>query len=137
MVASFVAKSLERQHLRTTRKYTLQLVDINMVLSNIHHQIAPHIDHSKYEAATSYVNQYVAHTDIWHLKFVSNLENPEVVLMQLFHLMHIIDNEPADSFVKERLIIEEQRLKFREITLYSDEHIEKRRQKLNAYIEAY
>ena len=108
-----------------------------MVLSNIHHQIAPHIDYSKYEAATSYVNQYVAHTDIWHLKFVSNLENPEVVLMQLFHLMHIIDNEPTDSFVIEREIIEEQRRKFREITLYSDEHIEKRRQKLNAYIEAY
>ena len=137
MATGFVAKSLERQHLKTARKYTLQLVDINMVLSNIHHQIAPHIDLSKYEAATSYVNQYVAHTDIWHIKFVSNLENPEVVLMQLFHLMHIIENEPADRFVKQREMIEEQRLKFREITLYSDEHIAKRRQKMNAYIKAY
>jgi hypothetical protein len=136
MATGFVAKSLERQHLRTARKYTLQLVDINMVLSNIHHQIAPHIDQSKYEAATSYVNQYVAHTDIWHIKFVSNLENPEVVLMQLFHLMHIMENEPADCFVKQREMIEEQRLKFREITLYSDEHIENRRQKMNAYIKA-
>ena len=137
MTASFVAKSVERQHLKTARKYTLQIVDINMVLSNIHHQIAPHIDQPKYEAATSYVNQYVAHTDIWHIKFVSNLENPEVVLMQLFHLQHILEQEPADCFVKERAIIEEQRLKFRGITLYSDEHIEKRRQKMNAYIEAY
>ena len=137
MVASFVAKSLERQHLKTARKYTLQLVDINMLLSNIHQQIAPHIDHSKYEAATSYVNQYVAHTDIWHIKFVSNLENQEVVLMQLFHLMHILEREPADRFVKEREMIEEQRQKFREITLYSDAHIENRRQKMNAYIEAF
>lgn len=137
MAANFVAKSLERQHLKTARKYTLQLVDINMALSNIHHQIAPHIDHSKYEAATTYVNQYVAHTDIWNIKFVSNLENPEVVLMQLFHLMHILENEPVDSFKKAREIIEEQHLKFRDITLYSDEHIEKRRQKMNAYIEAY
>ncbi|AWE06118.1 hypothetical protein DCE79_01330 [Lysinibacillus sp. 2017] len=137
MAANFVAKSLERQHLKSARKYALQLVDINTVLSNIHHQIAPHIDHSKFEAATTYVNQYVAHTDIWHIKFVSNLENPEVVLMQLFHLMHILELEPMDSFKKEREIIEEQRLKFLDITLYSDVHIEKRLQKMNAYIKAY
>ena len=57
--------------------------------------------------------------------------------MQLFHLMYILEREQADRFVKEREMIEEQRLKFRGITLYSDEHIENRRQKMNAYIEAY
>ncbi|MEK4630128.1 MAG: hypothetical protein ABS944_09250 [Solibacillus sp.] len=137
MATNFVTKSLERQHLKSARKYSLQIIDINMALSEIHHQIAPHIDKEKYEAATAFVNQYVSYTDIWQIKFVCNFENPEVVLMQLFHLIYILEYEPKDRFVIERKNIEEQRQKFREITLYSDEHIVKRHRKMLKFIEDY
>jgi hypothetical protein len=137
LATNFVTKSLERQHLKSARKYSLQIIDINMALSEIHHQIEAHIDKEKYEAATVFVNQYVSHTDIWQIKFVCNLENPEVVLMQLFHLMYILECDPQDRFVIERKNIEEQRLKFGEITLYSDEHIANRKKKMQEFIETY
>lgn len=137
MAPSFVAKSLERQHLKSMRKHFLQIIDINTVLRDIHYQIAPHINKEEYEAATTYVNQYISHTHIWHIKFVSNLEDPEVALMQIFHLQYIFKREQADKFTQEREILEEQTKKFRAITLYSDQHIESRRQKMEQYIQEH
>lgn len=137
MASSFVTKSVERQHLKSARKYSLQVIDINTALTNIHNQISTKVDHSKYEAVTEYVNQYVVHTNIWKIKFVSNLENPEVVLMQIFHLNYILLHEPADQFISERAIIENQWLKFKGITLYSDEHIRLRERKMLNFIAQY
>lgn len=137
MAPSFVAKSLERQHLKSMRKHFLQIIDINTVLRDIHHQIAPRINKEEYEVATTYVNQYISHTHIWHIKFVSNLEDPEVALMQIFHLEYIFKREPADKFTQERKILEEQTKKFRAITLYSDQHITSRRQKMEHYIQEH
>lgn len=137
MTANFVAKSIERQHLKTARKYSLQVVDINMTLSTIHRQIEPQIDLKKYEAVTAFVNQYITHTNIWKIKFVCNLENPEVVLMQLFHLLYIIDMEPKNRFEAERALVEDQFDKFRGITLYSDTHIEERYEKMMLFINNY
>ncbi|MGN7477045.1 hypothetical protein ACTHOQ_04245 [Solibacillus silvestris] len=137
MAPNFVAKSLERQHLKSMRKHSLQIIDINTVLKDLHHRIASCIDAGKYEAATTYVNQYISHTHIWHIKFVCNLEEPEVALMQIFHLQYIFRQEPADKFIKEREILEEQYGKFRAITLYSNKHMEVRRQKMAQFIKEY
>lgn len=137
MNSGFVAKSMERQHLKSVRKLSLQIVDINTVLKDIHHQLAPHIDEIKYEAATAYVNQYISHTHVWNIKFVCNLEDPEVALMQLFHLKYILDREPAELYQGARDALEEQRQKFMNITLYSDQHIEMRRIKMLDYINNY
>lgn len=132
-----MAKSMERQHLKAVRKHSLQIVDINLALKDLHHQIAPHIDDAKYEAITSYVNQYISHTHIWNLKFACNLEDPEVALMQLFHLTYILDYEANTAFTTARTLLEQQRLKFRKITLYSDDHIQMRQEKMRHYIQHY
>ena len=137
MSSSFVAKSMERQHLKSVRKLSLQIVDINTALKDVHHQLAPHIDETKYEAATAYVNQYISHTHIWNIKFVCNLEDSEVALMQLFHLKYILDHEPAELYQNARDILEEQREKFKVITLFPNEHIEMRRRKMLDYINNY
>lgn len=137
MAPSFVAKSVERQHLKSVRNHLLQVIDINTVLREIHYQIAPHIDKEQYEAATTYVNQYISHTHIWHIKFVCNLEDPEVALMQIFHLQYIFEQEQANHFMQQREQLEEQTKKFRTITLFSNQHIESRRQKMKRYIHEY
>lgn len=137
MSSNFVAKSMERQHLKSVRKLSLQIVDINTALKNVHQQLAPHIDDIKYEAATTYVNQYISHTHIWNIKFVCNLEDPEVALMQLFHLKYILDHEPAELYEHARDVLDEQRQKFLKITLYSNEHIEMRREKMLDYLRNF
>lgn len=134
MNSSFVAKSMERQHLKSVRKLSLQIIDINTALKNIHQQLAPSIDEIKYEAATGFVNQYISHTHVWNIKFVCNLEDPEVALMQLFHLKYILDREPAELYKDARSVLEEQHQKFLKITLYSHEHIEMRHTKMLDYI---
>lgn len=137
MSSSFVVKSMERQHLKSVRKLSLQIVDINTALKDVHHQLAPHIDETKYEAVTAYVNQYISHTHVWNIKFVCNLEDSEVALMQLFHLKYILDCEPAELYQNARDILQEQREKFMAITLFPDEHIEMRRRKMLDYIQTH
>ncbi|MEG0473299.1 MAG: hypothetical protein RR588_13280 [Solibacillus sp.] len=137
MSTPFIAKSLERQHLKSARKYPLLISDINIELNSIHQQITNQIEQSKYEAATAFVNQYIAHTTIWQLKFVCNFENPEVVLMQFFHLDYIFNHEPADQFLEERVLLKAQWKKFLDVTLYTEEKIELRKQKMLHYIQNY
>ncbi|ATP38813.1 hypothetical protein CSE16_01610 [Solibacillus sp. R5-41] len=137
MSTPFIAKSLERQHLKSARKYPLLISDINIELNKIHQQITDQIEHSKYEAATAFIDQYIAHTSIWQLKFVCNFENPEVVLMQIFHLDYIFNNEPSDHFSTERELLNVQWEKFLNVTLYTEEKIEHRKQKMLHYIQNY
>ena len=101
------ARSLERQHLRNVRKYNLSVADVNIALSKVHQAIMPHLDLEAYRLATEYIHQYISYTSVWNLKFVANLESPEVALLQIFHLDHIFKNEPANRFKKERAILAE------------------------------
>ncbi|MEK4423863.1 hypothetical protein [Solibacillus sp. FSL K6-1523] len=137
MSTPFIAKSLERQHLKSARKYSLIISDINVALTKIHHQITDQIEHSKYEAVTAFANQYIAHTSIWQLKFVSNFENPEVVLMQIFHLDYIFKNEPTDHFSTERELLNLQWQKFADVMLYTEQQLQLREQKMLHYIQNY
>ena len=137
MTPSFVAKSLERQHLKTVRKHLLQIIDINTALRDIHNQIASHINKEEYEAITAYANQYISYTHIWQIKFVCNLEDPEVALLQIFHLHYILEREQGEKFAKLREILKEQNEKFMSITLYSDNHIEERYKKMLHFIQEY
>ena len=129
------AHSLERQHLQKVRKYYLSVADVNNALSKVHQAIMPHIDLEAYRLATEYIHQYISYTSVWNLKFVANLESPEVALLQIFHLNHIFKNEPADRFKKERAILAEQEQRFFDLKPYKPEHVEKRRQKMMDYIE--
>lgn len=126
-----------KSHLKTIRRYPLQIATINESLKELHNQIAPHIDATKYEAISSYANQYISHTHIWNLKFSNNLENPEVALMQLFHLKFILVAEPAHLHTSIRSNLEELTDKFRHMTLYSKEQIILRESKMRDYIHNY
>ena len=130
-----VASSLEKQHQKNVRKYYLSIADINSALSKVHQSVMPHIDLEKYKLATDYINQYISYTSVWNLKFVVNLESPEVALLQIFHLNYIFSQEPADCFTQERAILKEKEQHFYSLKPYKEEHIEKRLQNMLSYIE--
>lgn len=130
------ALSLERQHLKKIRKYYLVVADINVALAQLHKKLRPQLDVAKYQFATDYIHQYVSYTTVWHLKFVTNLESPEVALMQIFHLEYIFSHEPADRFIKERAILQEKQQLFHNLNTFSQEHIDKRREKMMAFIQS-
>ncbi|MEK4228131.1 hypothetical protein [Solibacillus sp. FSL H8-0538] len=132
-----VARSVERQHLKSARKFYHAMADINLELAKVHRSIERQIDKSHYTAATSFVDQYISYTTIWNMKFVYNLENPEVVLMQILHLDYIFKREEADAFLKERQILAEQHLSFKELKPYKDEQIEARIEKMAQYIAEF
>ena len=130
-----VASSLEKQHQQNVRKYYLSIADINSALSKVHQSVMPHIKLEKYKHATDYINQYISYTSVWNLKFVVNLESPEVALLQIFHLNYIFSQEPADCFTEERAILKEKEQQFYSLKPYKEEHIEKRMQTMLHYIE--
>ena len=129
-----VASSLEKQHQQNVRKYYLSIADINSALSKVHQSVMPHIKLEKYKHATDYINQYISYTSVWNLKFVANLESPEVALLQIFHLNYIFTQEPVDCFTQERAILKEKEQHFYSLKPYKEEHIEKRLEAMLIYI---
>lgn len=132
-----VARSLERQHLKSARKYYHAIADINLELAKVHRSIERFIDKSTYLPATSFVNQYISYTTIWNMKFVYNLENPEVVLMQVLHLEYIFKHETKEDFLQERQIFNEQCQIFKTLKPYKDELITARKEKMALYISEF
>ncbi|MEO4053848.1 hypothetical protein [Solibacillus sp. CAU 1738] len=132
-----VAKSLERQQIRTIRRFYHAIAEINLALAKVHSTIGFTIDKEKYKYATAYVDQYVSYTSVWNIKFVYNLENPEVALLQLFHLQYILQREPAELYTSERNIIEEQWRLFNIQKPYKNDQIIARQEKMLAYIAAH
>lgn len=129
------AISIEKQHLQNVRKYYLSIADINIALSKVHQAVLPHINLEKYKYATDYIHQYISYTSVWNLKFVVNLESPEVALLQIFHLNYIFSQEPANCFTQERAILEEREQYFYSLKPYKEDHIQKRLQTMLSYIE--
>lgn len=137
MATNFVAKSLEQQHLRSTKKYHLAIADINSELIKVHKLLERCINKSDYEAVTAYTNQYISYTTIWNIKFVYNLENPEVVLMQLMHLNYILQYEKSDQLEPLRLAVAQQQENFYHLRPYKEEQIKIRLEKMLEFIRTY
>jgi len=129
------ASSLEKQHLQNVRKYYLSITDINVTLSKVHQSVMSHINLEKYKYATDYIHQFISYTSVWNLKFVVNLESPEVALLQIFHLNYIFSQEPANCFIQERAILKEKEQHFYSLKPYKEEHVQKRLQTMISYIE--
>lgn len=130
-----VAKSLEREHIKHVRHFYRSIADINLELAKIHKEIELHIDKTAYRYISDYVNQYVSYTSIWNLKFVYNMESPEIALLQLFHLEYIFDHESANLFTKERRIYTEQTELFNKLKPYKEDHIQLRKKQMMDYIQ--
>lgn len=130
-----VAMSLERQHIKYVKHFYRTLAEINLNLATIHKSIERRINKKKYQYATEYVNQYISYTSVWNVKFVYNLENPEVALLQIFHLDYIFEKEPKNHFKKERRLLQEQKEIFAQVNPFKEEQIALRKQAMLEYIE--
>jgi len=128
---------LERQQTKKTRQIYHALAEMNISLNEIHKAIIHHIDHDKYKYATEYVNHFISYTTVWNLKFVYNLENPEVALLQIFHLTYIFDNEPESKFSKERRELAQLKAQFTEMNPFKQEKIAERYEKMIQYINEH
>lgn len=120
---------------KSNRSLHRVMVEINTELTKVHKKIAPHIIVENYSAASDYVSQFVSYTTIWNIKFVYNLESPEVALMQIMHLKHILACEPETSFIDQRAILQEMTKLFLQYSPYSSELISKRKKKFQDYIQ--
>ena len=132
-----VAKMQERQHTKKSRQVYHTLAELNLSLNAIHKSISHYIDHDKYKYATEYVNQFISYTTIWNLKFIYNLENPEVTLLQIFHLTYIFENEPESKFTKERYELEQINARFTEMNPFKQEKVAERYEKMIQYIQEH
>ena len=134
-INKYVAKLNEQQDKLNVKKYYTTISEININLSKIHQSIARKIDIERFKPATNYVNQYISHTSIWNLKFLMNLENPEVAMLQIFHLEFIFAVEQTAALEGEKAIFHQQADLFYTLNAYSDEHMEKRKYKMYKAIE--
>ena len=132
-----VAKMLDKQQTKKTRQVYHALAEINLSLNTVHKLIMDYIDHDKYKYATEYVNQFISYTSVWNLKFVYNLENPEVALLQIFHLTYIFDNEPESLFIKERQELAQVKARFIEMNRFKQEKVAERYEKMLQYIHEH
>ena len=110
--------------------------EVNTELASVHKAIKKEINYEQYIYATNFVEQYISYTSLWNLKFSYNMESPEVALVQLLHLDYIFKHELPTAFTKEREAFDKMHQLFHEYTPYSDELIEKRKQKMLDYIHS-
>lgn len=129
-----VALSLERQQNKKVRHYYRVLADINLELAKLHKNIELKINKEAYKHITDFVNQYISYTTVWNIKFIYNLESPEVALMQIFHLEYIFKHEPESRFVHERQILQKKKDLFDKLKPYTKEHVQLRKQRLIDYL---
>ena len=132
-----VAKMLDKQQTKKTRQVYHALAELNLSLNAVHKSIMDHINHDKYKYATEYVDQFISYTSVWNLKFVYNIENPEVALLQIFHLTYIFDNEPESQFIKERQELTQIKARFIEMNRFKQEKVAERKEKMLQYIHEH
>ena len=130
-----VAKILDRQQSKKSRQVYHALAELNLSLNEIHKSIEHYIDRDNYKYATEYVNQFISYTTVWNLKFVYNLENPEVALLQIFHLTYIFDNEDDLKFAKERRELAQLKAQFEAMNPFNKEKVAERYEKMIQYIQ--
>ena len=132
----YVMRSIEQLQIKNLRHLYRSIADINLHLARIHRTIETKIDKYKYSFVTDYVNQFISYTSVWNVKFVYNIESPEVAMLQIFHLEHILDHEQSDQFTFERCTLMEMKEKFLELKAFKLEHIQHRKQKMLDHIAA-
>lgn len=101
-----LARTLEQQHKRSVKGLFLKIQDLNNNCTLLRKRLEPHIDLAVYKNAINYVNQFVSHTSILNLKFITNTENLEVVVLHALLLAHIIENEDSYTFEYEHNLLQ-------------------------------
>ena len=101
-VNKHLARTLEQQHKRSVRGLFLKIQDLNNKCTLLRKRLEPHIDMTAYQNAIDYVNEFVSHTTILNLKFITNTQNLEVVVLHTLLLSYILENEDPHSFAYEQ-----------------------------------
>lgn len=99
-----LARTLEQQHKRSVRGLFLKIQDLNNNCTLLRKQLESHIDLAVYKHAIDYVNQFVSHTTILNLKFITNTQNIEVAVLHTLLLAHIIENENSTFEYEHKLL---------------------------------
>ena len=131
MTSNSVKTRISAQASRSVHKV---MQEVNTELARVHKTIKESINPEQYVHATNFVEQYISYTSLWNLRFSYNLESPEVALVQLLHLDYIFKHELPTTFTKEREVFNKMHRLFHEYTPYSNELMEKRKQKMLDYI---
>jgi len=101
-----LARTLEQQHKRSVRGLFFKIQDLNNNCTLLRKRIEPHIDLAIYKHAIDYVNQFVSHTTILNLKFITNTQNLEVVVLHTLLLTYIVENEDSYTFEYEHKLLQ-------------------------------
>ncbi|KGR79352.1 hypothetical protein [Ureibacillus manganicus] len=133
----FVMKSIEQLQLKHVRHFYRSIAEINGELAKIHKSIESKIDKQRYRLVTEYINQFISYTSVWNVKFVYNLESPEVAMLQIFHLEYIFGHEQNELFRCEIASLEQLKEKFLQLNAFKIEHIKQRKQKMLHYITSH
>lgn len=100
-----LVRTLEQQHKRSVRGLFLKIQNLNNECTILMKRLGKNIDLTAYKEAIDYVDQYVTHTSILNLKFTTNLQNLEVVVLHAILLEYILSKEPK-SFNYEKQLLE-------------------------------
>ena len=101
-----LARTLEQQHKRSVRSLFIKIQDLNNECTMLRKRIAEHVDFAQYSKAIDYVNKYVSHTSILNLKFITNTQNLEVVVLHAILLEFILTSDSTQSFDYEKQSLE-------------------------------
>ncbi|MGE7676330.1 hypothetical protein ACQKMV_22670 [Lysinibacillus sp. NPDC094403] len=105
-VNKHLANTLEQQHKRSVKGLFLKIQDLNNDCTSLRKRLEPNIDLALYKNAIDYVNQFVSHTSILNLKFVTNTQNLEVVVLHALLLGRILENEDSPSYEYEHKLLQ-------------------------------
>lgn len=81
---------IDRGLQRKDKAQHMKIEKFNEEAAQLHKKLRPLIEEDVLLPVTTYVNNYISHTDIWTMKFKMNLENLEVATMQILHLTFLM-----------------------------------------------
>ncbi|OCS88695.1 hypothetical protein [Caryophanon tenue] len=98
------SKLIDNRMKRKEKEFYKRIEDFNLQAVALHKRLFTKVDREQYKVLSDYVNQYIAHTHIWDIRFITNLREFEVATMQMLHFHFIFEKEPLDTLTQERKI---------------------------------
>ncbi|WP_341301427.1 hypothetical protein MHB44_02365 [Lysinibacillus sp. FSL H8-0500] len=136
-VNKHLARILEHQHKRSVRGLFLKMEEMNNNCTQLRKRLEPHIDFTQYQHAINYVNQFVSHTTILHLKFITNTQNLEVVVLHALLLDYMLETENKTSFEYENKLLQGYLQEIYTLNDHAKTLFTNHREKMLSYIEQH
>ncbi|MFJ7668671.1 hypothetical protein ACIQXI_16350 [Lysinibacillus sp. NPDC097195] len=134
-VNKHLARTLEQQHKRSVRGLFLKIQDLNNDCLLLRKRLEQHIDLTQYKDAIDYVDQFVSYTSILNLKFVTNTQNLEVVVLHALLLEYIIEQQSASTFDYELNLLHDYMQEILALNEHASTLFSNHKEKMLRYIE--